>query len=59
MFVVAELLREIYRRQGDLAVQINPRTFSSLRATEAGIDPLGLELRIEQLLRPRPPRIRR
>ncbi|MEE2786298.1 MAG: AAA family ATPase [Myxococcota bacterium] len=49
--VVAELLREIYRTQGDLARYRSIRErFRVLERPMPGIDPLGLELRIEQLL---------
>ena len=51
LHVIADLLREIYRKNGDLARYRSIRDrFRALDRPVPGIDPLGLELRIEHLL---------
>ena len=48
---IADVLREIYKRQGDLSRYRSIRErFSQLDLYNDGVDPLGLELRIEHLL---------
>ena len=48
LHVVAELLREIYRKKGDLARYRSIRErFRALDRPVPGLDPLGLELRID------------
>lgn len=48
---VGETLREVYRQQGDLGrYRMLRERFRALEASVPGVDPLGLELRIEHLL---------
>ncbi|MCB9539387.1 MAG: AAA family ATPase [Myxococcales bacterium] len=48
---VGDLLREVYRKQGDLGRYRSLRErFRALEQRVPGVDPLGLELRVEHLL---------
>ncbi|MCA9540071.1 MAG: AAA family ATPase [Myxococcales bacterium] len=48
---VGEILREVYRKQGDLGrYRALRERFRALEFRSPGVDPLGLELRIEHLL---------
>ncbi len=51
MQTVAEFLRDVYRRQGDLGrYRMLRERFRTLEDRTPGVDPLGLELRIDHLL---------
>lgn len=51
MQTVAEFLRDVYRKQGDLGrYRVLRERFRALEDRAPGVDPLGLEFRIEHLL---------
>jgi hypothetical protein len=51
MHAVGDILREVYRKQGDLGrYRMLRDRFKGLEDRTPGVDPLGLELRIEHLL---------